>query len=139
MSQAAMMCSRALGDSRYHEELRRYGFTRDDVHEYGGKTYTHDDIAIVAAQAYDRHRAEYCDAPTAHRRNGSVRPSARRQLRRAVATDTGTTFGLSVGTIVMALIVGVLGGPMGLVLAVCICLFEYFFSKDLDHDLGYDD
>ena len=115
----------------YASELKSYGFSPDDVVTCDGKTYSHSDIAERFDAAYQKHRADYpivCGArPREERRR-------RNDFEKAVKSDVYGDFHISWWTIALAGLMTALGGPMGLVIAICTCLFEHYFQKDLSGD-----
>jgi hypothetical protein len=125
------MLATCLADPSYGAALSAAGFSTSQTVDYDGKTYTHDDIAALTDEAYQRHRPDF--APVC---GGKPRVERKRQkqFKAAVREDVGHQFGISGWTIGFALILGVLGGPMGLVLAVVTVLFEYYLQRDLGLD-----
>jgi hypothetical protein len=125
------ICACTCTDGDYQAALDSTGYDRRSVVSYAGKDFDHDDIALVAHQAYMRHRGEFpvlCGAkPGAERKR-------QRQFRSAVTRDVGTTFGISPMTVVLAAVMFALAGPMGLVLAIVSCVFQYLLEKDLNGD-----
>ena len=125
------MLATAIADPAYKSALKAAGFTAANTVTYGGRTYTHDEIAAMVDESYQRHRGEFC-----FQVGGKPRVARRqqRQFRAAVQSDVRTSFGISGWTVGFAILLGILGGPMGLVIAIVTVLFEYYLTKDLDGD-----
>jgi hypothetical protein len=125
------ICATAIADPSYRVALEEKGFDVAGTVECDGKVYTHDDIANAFHESYVRHRAEFAIMEGAKRR---IKNRSKRQFRRCVALEVGQQFHISWMTIVLALAVLLLTGPLGLVFAIVVCLFEWYFTKDVLDD-----
>lgn len=128
---ASPMCSIATADPAYQTSLSAKGFSLTDYVTYGGKRYSHGDIAEMFDDSYRRHRGEFtliC--------GGKPRLNAKRQRQfdRAVSSDVYSSFHISWMTVALGSLLTVLGGPLGLVIAIVGCLFEFYLSKDIEGD-----
>lgn len=125
------VCALAKADPTYQAALAQAGFSTGSVLTYGGKQYTHDDIADICEAAYARHRGEYLE-------DDSDRPKVakrkRRQFERVCNQDVRSSFGISWMTILSGIFLFALMGPIGLVVAVLSAYFQWRFEKDLNGD-----
>lgn len=125
------MCAIACSDPGYQAALNAKGFALTDTVQYGGKRYTHDDIAAAFDESYQRHRPEFAvicgGKPRLERKR-------QRQFEKAVKQDVYSGFNISWWTIAFGAVLTILGGPLGLVIAVVGALFEIYLEKDLKQD-----
>jgi hypothetical protein len=127
-------CQAICNSAPYKAALATKGYTTSDAVMYAGKQYSHNDIAAMCEESYKSHFDEYAAKP--RNKNGKMKPGVKKAFLRKVADDQGSHFQLSWLTIVMAIIVGVFLGPFALVLAVCVCIFEYMLLRDLEVDIS---
>lgn len=125
------VCALAKADPGYCQALADAGFSTQSVLTYGGREYTHDDVAEISEAAYARHRGEYVE-------NEGDRPRVakrkRKQFERACNSDVRSSFGISWMTILSGIFLFALMGPIGLVVAVISAYFQWRFEKDLNGD-----
>ncbi len=130
MSYASIACA----DPSYATALEAYGgkgFTTRDSIVYGGKTYTHADIAEQFDASYRRHRGKFAMLCGGKPRMERKR---KRQFENAVRSDMLSSYGVSWWTIIFGGLLLALGGPLGLLIAVIAVLFEHYMEKDLNND-----
>jgi len=133
MPNMSASCMAICSSAPYKASLATKGYTTNDMVTYSGQRYSHNDIAAMCEDSYERHYAEFATAPK--RLNGKPKPGMKAKFRRAVANDVATSSQISWGTVAFALILGMFLGPWALVLAICTALFEYMMLKDMEHDI----
>jgi len=132
MAQMTAICMAACESSEYQTKLKSQGFSREStITMSDGTIVTHDEIAAAFHAIYVNRRPEFAVAEGSKPR---IKRKSERQFRRACAIDVGAEYHISWMTVIMALLVLLLTGPMGLVIAIVICLFEWYFTKDVLED-----
>ncbi len=122
------MCAIAVADPAYQSALKDAGFSVSQTVEYEGKTYTHDDIAAITDEAYQRHRPDFAIVCGGKPRMQRKRT---RQIDKAVRQDVYGQFKISWYTVAFAALEGLLAGPLGLVIAVVGAILAFYIEKDL--------
>jgi hypothetical protein len=113
--------------------LAAQGATTETVISLNGQDVSHDDVHEIFEAAYKAHREEF--APQKMGAKSRYYKKLKQSYQNAVKDDViKKHFGISGWTIGFAVILGILGGPVGLLIAIVVCLFEYYFTKDLDGD-----
>lgn len=117
----------------YRAALESYGAGLDTVVHLDSGDVTHDQVHEAFEQAYRDHRAEF--APQRMGAKARYYKKLKKQYSDAVKDDVvKKKFGISGWTVFFAVVLGAMGGPIGLLVAIVTCLFEYYFTKDLDGD-----
>jgi hypothetical protein len=125
------MLATAVADPAYQDTLKECGFNRWQTLEFEGKTYTHDDIAAMVDESYQRHRAEFAIQVGGKPR---VQRRMKKQFRKAVMGDVGASFQISWPTILLAVLLFVFTGPFGLAMGIASALFTHYLERDLNED-----